>query len=133
MKSKRSSTTSRRYNGNAAQILGAVLDSQLGVEVAGVLSSALSKMLGLKRGTETFEELRRQAREAAQNFEREGGRANPFRTLGLDPGADHEQVKHTYLYLMKKYHPDGTSPDGKRAKEINGAYEQICREKGWPR
>jgi len=49
--------------------------------------------------------------------------------LGLGEEADREEVKNKYKDLMKKYHPDKTSPDNKeyleKAKMVNWAYQII--------
>ena len=53
---------------------------------------------------------------------------DPYKILGLQPGASDEEVKRAYRTLAKKYHPD-RNPDDKEAarkmQEINAAYDQI--------
>lgn len=53
---------------------------------------------------------------------------DPYKVLGLSPGASDEEVTKAYRKLAKKYHPD-LNPDDKEAakkmSEINAAYEQI--------
>ena len=53
---------------------------------------------------------------------------DPYKVLGLSPGASDEEVKKAYRDLTKKYHPD-LHPDDKDAAEkmnaINTAYDQI--------
>ncbi len=53
---------------------------------------------------------------------------DPYRILGLNPGASDEEVKRAYRALAKKYHPDrnpGDKEAARRMQEINAAYDQI--------
>ena len=53
---------------------------------------------------------------------------DPYRVLGLEPGASEEEVKRAYRQLAKKYHPDMNPGDAHAAKmmnDINAAYDQI--------
>jgi len=53
---------------------------------------------------------------------------DPYRILGLQPGASEEEVKRAYRQLAKKYHPDMNPGDAHAAKmmnDINAAYDQI--------
>ena len=53
---------------------------------------------------------------------------DPYKVLGLSPGASDEEVTKAYRKLAKKYHPDLNPNDKEAAKkmsEINAAYEQI--------
>ncbi len=53
---------------------------------------------------------------------------DPYKVLGLSPGASDEEVKRAYRALAKKYHPDlnpGDAYAAKKMQEINAAYEQI--------
>ncbi len=53
---------------------------------------------------------------------------DPYRVLGLEPGASDEEVKRAYRRLAKKYHPDMNPGDANAARmmnEINAAYDQI--------
>ena len=57
---------------------------------------------------------------------------DPYRVLGLSPGASDDEVKAAYKKLAKKYHPDlnqGSAEAEARMKEINSAYAQIMRNK----
>ncbi len=54
--------------------------------------------------------------------------SDPYRVLGLSPGASDEEVKAAYRALAKKYHPDlnpGNPRAAERMNEINAAYDQI--------
>ena len=54
--------------------------------------------------------------------------SDPYKVLGLSPGASDEEVKAAYRKLAKKYHPDlnpGNERAAERMNEINAAYEQI--------
>jgi len=53
---------------------------------------------------------------------------DPYRILGLQPGASEDEVKRAYRQLAKKYHPDMNPGDAHAAKmmnDINAAYDQI--------
>ena len=54
--------------------------------------------------------------------------SDPYKVLGLSPGAIDEEVKAAYRKLAKKYHPDlnpGNQRAADRMNEINAAYDQI--------
>ena len=60
---------------------------------------------------------------------------DPYRVLGLEPGASDDEVKAAYRRLAKKYHPDvnGGSPEAEaKMKEINAAYSQIMNRHTTP-
>ena len=53
---------------------------------------------------------------------------DPYKVLGLEPGASDEDVKRAYRRLAKKYHPDlnpGDQEAARKMQEVNAAYEQI--------
>ncbi|MEA4896067.1 MAG: DnaJ domain-containing protein [Oscillospiraceae bacterium] len=54
--------------------------------------------------------------------------SDPYKVLGVSPGASDEEIKKAYRSLAKKYHPD-VNPGNKEAErkmnEINAAYDQI--------
>lgn len=53
---------------------------------------------------------------------------DPYKVLGVSPGASDEEVKKAYRELTKKYHPDLNPGDPNAAakmNEINAAYDQI--------
>lgn len=60
---------------------------------------------------------------------------DPYKVLGVDPGATDEEIKSAYRALAKKYHPDnyvGTDLGDvaeEKMKEINEAYQQIQDER----
>ena len=57
---------------------------------------------------------------------------DPYRVLGLSPGASDDEVKKAYKTLAKKYHPDvaGNSEEAARKmQEINAAYDQIINHR----
>jgi len=62
---------------------------------------------------------------------------DPYKVLGLSPGASDEEVKKAYRRLAMKYHPDrnpGDEEAARKMQEINAAYEAIKNpEKAAPR
>lgn len=65
------------------------------------------------------------------------GNPDAYAVLGLDPDASDEDVEQAYRRGMSESHPDRVataSQDvrdlaGKRARELNGAYEEIKRQR----
>ena len=53
---------------------------------------------------------------------------DPYRVLGLSPGASKDEVTKAYRKLAKKYHPDlnpGDEQAAKKMAEVNAAYDSI--------
>jgi DnaJ like chaperone protein len=58
--------------------------------------------------------------------------------LGVDPLASMEEVRRVYRQRISEYHPDKVAGLGvelrelaeKKAKEINRAYDEVCRLRG---
>ncbi|WP_018699581.1 TerB family tellurite resistance protein [Amorphus coralli] len=68
------------------------------------------------------------------------GEHDPYHVLGLEPDTDPEEIKRAYRKLVGEHHPDRMIARGvpaefvdianDRLAAINGAYEQIRRERG---
>ena len=57
---------------------------------------------------------------------------DPYKVLGVPPGASDEEITKAYRKLAKKYHPDlnpGDEAAAAKMSEINAAYDQI--KNGW--
>lgn len=50
-----------------------------------------------------------------------------YAALGLRPGASRAEIDDAYRRLIKRYHPDRTDGDCRRAAEINRAHTQLTR------
>jgi hypothetical protein len=56
---------------------------------------------------------------------------DPYKVLGVDPGASDDEVKKAYRNLARKYHPDKYKDTDlkdmadEKMKEVNSAYEEI--------
>jgi DnaJ-domain-containing protein 1 len=52
-------------------------------------------------------------------------RAEAYRRLGLEPGADEETVKRAYRERVKEAHPDTETGDQETFKKVTRAYERL--------
>src|SRR5689334_11752640 len=55
-------------------------------------------------------------------------RRDPYRVLGLSPGASSEELHDAYRRLVKLHHPDrngGSEASARRFAEIQEAYEEV--------
>jgi DnaJ-domain-containing protein 1 len=52
-------------------------------------------------------------------------RAEAYRALDLDPGADEEAVRRAYRAKVKEVHPDADDGDEEAFKRVNRAYETL--------
>jgi hypothetical protein len=60
-------------------------------------------------------------------------RFDPYRVLGVPPGAPMEEVKAAYRRLAKRHHPDAAGPNQlARFLTVQAAYETIARARGGP-
>ena len=64
--------------------------------------------------------------------------ADPYAILGVSASATDDEIEQAYRRGMSEYHPDRVANAAKeirelaglRAREINGAYEEIKRQRG---
>ena len=57
---------------------------------------------------------------------------DPYKVLGLSPGASDDEIKKAYRTLAKRYHPDANPGDKtaeQKMKEINAAYDMLINHK----
>jgi hypothetical protein len=52
-------------------------------------------------------------------------RREAYETLGLDPGADADEVRRAYRAKVKEVHPDTEGGDEEAFKRVNRAYEAL--------
>ena len=52
-------------------------------------------------------------------------RHEAYRTLGLDPGADADEIRGAYRERVKEVHPDTETGDEESFKRVNRAYERL--------
>ena len=111
-----------------------ILDSFLNSPFASTFDDKLRQVLGLPLKVKVVDEkLKRQAQEAGEKIRKrmkEDYRC--YKILGVDPSAEEEVVKSAYKAKARLFHPDHTGSD-KRMAEINQAYEDICKLRGWSR
>ena len=51
--------------------------------------------------------------------------SNYYETLGVEKGANDDEIKKAYRKLAHKYHPDKSGGDEKKFKKINEAYQVL--------
>ena len=60
---------------------------------------------------------------------------DPYKVLGVSPGASDDEIKDAYRRLARKYHPDNyvnnplSDLATEKMKEINEAYDEIQRQR----
>ena len=54
---------------------------------------------------------------------------DPYKSLGVNKGATETDIKKAYRKLAKEYHPDKSSGNEERFKEIADAYETLSDPK----
>ncbi len=60
---------------------------------------------------------------------------DPYKILGVDPGATEEEIKSAYRQLVKKYHPDNYAGSpladlaNEKMQEINEAYDMVMKQR----
>ena len=56
--------------------------------------------------------------------------ACPYKTLGVAPGANAEEIKKAYYEMAKKYHPDVNPSNPDLFVSIQNAYAELTEESG---
>ena len=62
--------------------------------------------------------------------------SDPYRILGVQRGADAEQIKAAHRRLAKLFHPDGSTGDSRRFLDVQEAYQLLSdplRRREWDR
>lgn len=54
-----------------------------------------------------------------------------YETLGVTPNAPQEVVQAAWKALSRKHHPDITKDNGEKQRQLNDAYDEIKKRKGW--
>ena len=55
---------------------------------------------------------------------------DPYKVLGITPGASEDEIKRAHRRLAKKYHPDtnpGNAAAAEKMNEINAAYDILTK------
>lgn len=60
-------------------------------------------------------------------------KTDPYIVLGVTRTKPRKVIRQVYISLVKLYHESGAIPNADRLKEINNAWDEICKEKGWPK
>ncbi|MGV3076349.1 J domain-containing protein [Clostridium baratii] len=50
---------------------------------------------------------------------------NPYKVLGITPEMSEEEAKTVYRNLVKKYHPDKSSGDVRKFREVQEAWKLL--------
>ena len=59
---------------------------------------------------------------------------DPYKILGLNPGATDDEIKKAYKQMAKKYHPDLNQNSAEAAemmKKVNEAYDILINHKSY--
>lgn len=137
--SKKSSRTSGTNKSGFGSLVSDFLKTPAGQDLARTGVEALAQALGLNVKVSQPSEagkMREQAQETVGKFNKwrtTETATSPFKILGVDPSAEQEVVKAAYKAKSKMYHPDKPTGSNEKMKEINAAYVQICKMKGWPK
>lgn len=84
-------------------------------------------------GPEVSSKFKEEAKSAADKLQKDMQEQSPYRVLGVDPQMPFDEIKMVYKGLLKRYHPDGKTPNEQRAKELNKAYEEIAKLRHQPK
>ncbi len=79
-------------------------------------------------GEGIFARIKRTWRDLQQS---EPVKEDPYKILDLEPNCIPSDIIYRYRQLAKRYHPDNRETgDEAKFKKIQGAYEELCRQRG---
>lgn len=108
---------------------GEIIDILLNSPVGQSLDDKVRQIIRLPP-REAPAKIRAEARGTAEKIKREMEANSPYKALGVDPAAPEEVIRAAYRARSRKAHPDAGGSNQKMA-EINAAFAEICRKRGW--
>jgi hypothetical protein len=108
---------------------GEIIDILLNSPVGESLDEKLRLAIGLPP-REAPAKIKAEAKGTAEKIKSDMGRNSPYKVLGVDPAAPEEVIRAAYKARARKAHPDAGGSNKKMA-EINEAYQQILKMRGW--
>ncbi len=109
---------------------GDTMEQMVLEQLQGMSDTAVDDLINnLQSQTKTlFPNYDRYAQQFAQA--KRGRVKDPYATLGLKSAASKEETMAAYRVKAKEHHPD-RGGSNERMAEINAAFFEICRRRGW--